>query len=76
MPSPPNRLVHQLARIEVRLRQGLDRAANRLEDNDPLDVLGYRTGVKLLNLADRALDFRARHRALRAGAFEVDERRP
>ena len=68
---PPKTLVNRLAHLEYRLRRGLDRAANRLEDNDPIDVLGLRAGVKVLNLVDRAIGFRAQHRTATKQAFET-----
>ena len=62
MRAAPTIVVNQLARIEYQIRRRLDRAANRLEDNDPIDVLGLRLGVKVLNVVDRAIDFRGQHR--------------
>lgn len=71
MPRTPYTIVNRLADIEYLVRRRLDRAANRLEDNDPVDVLGLRAGVKLLNLVDRAINFRAQHRAATQHRFKA-----
>ena len=63
-----------LARTELRLRVRLDRAANRMEDADPVDIAVARAGVRVLDAVDRATRFRARHRARQAHDGEPDPR--
>ena len=70
MPSSPSPLVHRLAAFEQQVRQRLDRAANRLEDNDPIDLLGLRSAVKVLDAIDRLTGFRATHRKATQARFE------
>jgi hypothetical protein len=50
-----------LARIEARIRHRLHRAANRMEDADPVAVRASLAGVRGMNLLDRLTGFRRRH---------------
>ena len=70
MTSPPTALIDRLASLEQYVRQRLDRAANRLEDNDTIDVIGLKSTVKALDAVDRLTGFRARHRDANAGRFD------
>lgn len=58
-----------LAAVEARFRERLHRAANRMEDADPVAVRGSLAGVRGMNLLDRLTGFRRRH----AGTVEVPE---
>jgi hypothetical protein len=71
MASAPTFVINALANTEARLRQRLDRCANRLEDNDPIDLIGLRLGVKMLNVVDNTIGFRILHRTSRQDAFQA-----
>ena len=52
----------RLAVFEGRIRTRLDRAANRMEDHDPMEVEMLLAAVRVLNRVDRAIRFRPRSR--------------
>jgi hypothetical protein len=58
-------LVVLLARVEEKLRVRLHRAANRMEDADPVEVGAAQMGVRVLDAIDGLTAFRTTHRATR-----------
>ena len=58
-------IVDLLAAVERQFRERLHRAANRIEDADPVAVHGSLTAIRVLNGIDRIIAFRARHQAAR-----------